>query len=64
MVNNNTKELEILDRNQVLQNTKKIVRQAGWGKGIFSNMAHDFDNIPIGFENYIPNLQTPISKLK
>jgi hypothetical protein len=60
----NNKELEVLDKNQVSQNTKKIVRQAGWGKGIFSNMADDFDNIPIGFENYIPNLKRPISKQK
>lgn len=51
----NNKKLEILDKNQVLQNTQKIVRQAGWGKGIFSNVTDDFDNIPIRFENYIPN---------
>lgn len=38
----------------MLQNTQKIVRQAGGGKGIYSNMTDDFDNIPIGFENYIP----------
>ena len=38
----------------MLQNTQKIVRQAGGGKGTYCNMTDDFDNIPIGFENYIP----------
>ena len=56
MITNN-KELEILDKNQTLKNTIKLVRQAGWGKGIFSNMADDFDDTPIGFEDYIPNPQ-------
>ena len=55
----NNKKLEILDENQVLLNTQKITRQPGWGKGIFSNVADDFDDIPIGFEDYIPNPQAP-----
>ncbi len=61
MTDNNNK-LKILDKNQVLRNTKKLVRQTGWGKGIFSNMANDFDNIPLGFENYTPNPQPPTPK--
>ncbi|MDZ7900454.1 MAG: hypothetical protein U5N85_20820 [Arcicella sp.] len=49
------KELQIPNKNQGIENTKKIVRQAGWGKGIFSMMTDDFDDTPIGFENYVPN---------
>lgn len=53
----NSKELEILNENQALQNTQKIARESGWEKGIFSNMTDDFGDIPIGFEDYIPNPQ-------
>ncbi len=28
-------------------------RQAGWGKGLFTHLAPDFDEIPAGFEDYI-----------
>jgi hypothetical protein len=27
-------------------------RQAGWGKGLFSYVAPDFDETPVGFEDY------------
>lgn len=60
----NNKELEILDKSQVWQNTQKIVRQGGWEKGIFSNMINDFNNISKGFENYILNLKYLTPKQK
>lgn len=28
-------------------------RKAGWGKGLFSNVAVDFDETPTGFEEYM-----------
>jgi hypothetical protein len=59
---NKIKKIQIVDKNQVFGNTKKLVRQAGWGKGIFSKITDDFDDIPIGFENYIPNPQPPTPK--
>ncbi len=28
-------------------------RQAGWGKGLFTNIAPDFDETPSGFQDYM-----------
>ncbi len=32
-------------------------RKAGWGKGLFSNVAVDFDETPVGFEEYVLPVQ-------
>jgi hypothetical protein len=32
---------------------KSNPRQAGWGKGLFTNIAPDFDETPAGFEDYM-----------
>jgi hypothetical protein len=44
---------QILDKTEVHTSPQKP-RQAGWGKGIFSNVADDFDATPEGFEDYMP----------
>lgn len=44
---------QILDKAEMLATSPKP-RQAGWGKGIFGNIADDFDETPYGFEDYIP----------
>ena len=44
----------MLENAEKQNNSAKLPRQAGWGKGIFSNMADDFDATPEGFEDYMP----------
>lgn len=45
---------QILDKVDDIHTSPQKPRQAGWGKGIFSNVADDFDATPAGFEDYIP----------
>jgi hypothetical protein len=49
-----SKVKQMLDNAEKQKNPVKLPRQAGWGKGIFSNMADDFDATPEGFEDYMP----------
>jgi hypothetical protein len=49
-----TKVIQMLDNAENQKNTSVLPRQAGWGKGIFSNVADDFDATPEGFEDYMP----------
>ena len=44
---------QILDMSEVLNSSAKP-RQAGWGKGIFTYIAEDFNDTPEGFEAYMP----------
>ncbi len=44
---------QILDKSDIHKSLTKP-RQAGWGKGIFTYIADDFNDIPQGFEDYIP----------
>lgn len=36
------------------QQKAPLARKAGWGKDIFLYVAPDFDDTPIGFEEYLP----------
>ena len=42
----------ILDKSETNKPSSKL-RQAGWGKGIFTYVADDFDVTPEGFEDYL-----------
>ncbi len=44
---------QILDKSDIQKSSSKL-RQAGWGKGIFTYVADDFDDTPEGFEDYMP----------
>lgn len=44
---------QILDKSEV-RKSSIIPRQAGWGKGIFTYIAGDFNDTPQGFEDYTP----------
>lgn len=35
------------------KSTTPTPRQAGWGKGLFTYVAPDFDKTPSGFEDYL-----------
>ena len=45
----------MLENAEKQKSEAKLPRQAGWGKGIFSNMPDDFDVTPEGFEDYMPH---------
>jgi hypothetical protein len=44
---------QILDKSEIHPPSPKL-RQAGWGKGIFTFIADDFNDTPEGFEDYMP----------
>jgi hypothetical protein len=44
---------QILDKSEIRPSLPKL-RQAGWGKGIFTFIADDFNDTPEGFEDYMP----------
>ena len=48
-----TRVKQILDKSEIRESSIKP-RQAGWGKGIFTYVANDFDETPDGFEDYMP----------
>lgn len=43
---------QILDKSEISKSSVKP-RQAGWGKGIFTYIANDFNETPEGFEDYM-----------
>ena len=51
------KEIGLEQKIKVKQKASKsntpTPRQAGWGKGLFTYVAPDFDETPIGFEDYM-----------
>jgi hypothetical protein len=49
-----SKVKQMLDNAENQKSKSVLPRQAGWGKGIFSNIADDFDATPDGFEEYMP----------
>lgn len=44
---------QILDKSEISKSSVKP-RQSGWGKGIFTYIADDFNATPEGFEDYMP----------